>query len=116
MMDYDSLRREQSDLRKQHVWRGIGLATFVELTAVGGAYYGPANARVSTQDGATVKLEPSGKVQIISSATDQGQGTSTGITQIVGDRLGLSMDDISITFTGIQRLHPMAAAPGHRAG
>jgi len=106
MMDYDVLRAEQSALRGRNVWRGIGLATFVELTAVGGGYYGPAQARVSTQDGATVKLEPSGKVQIVTSATDQGQGTSTGITQIVGDRLGLTMDDISITFSGDTAVTP----------
>lgn len=106
MMDYDALRDEQRGLRDRNVWRGIGLATFVELTAVGGAYYGPAQARVSTQDGATVKLEPSGKVQIVTSATDQGQGTSTGIMQIVGDRLGLSMDDISIVFSGDTAVTP----------
>ncbi|PPR09764.1 MAG: Caffeine dehydrogenase subunit alpha [Alphaproteobacteria bacterium MarineAlpha11_Bin1] len=106
MMNYDALRAEQASLRKQNRWRGIGLATFVELTAVGGAYYGPAQARVSTQDGATVKLEPSGKIQIITSATDQGQGTSTGIMQIVGDRLGISIDDISITFSGDTAVTP----------
>ena len=100
MMDYRGLRADQRALRKRNVWRGIGLATFIELTAVGGAYYGPAQVRVSTQDGATVKLEPSGKVRVITSATDQGQGTSTGIMQLVGHRLGLSLDDISIVFSG----------------
>lgn len=100
MMDYDTLRREQADLREENIWRGIGLATFVELTAVGGAYYGPAQARVSTQDGATVKLEPTGRVNVITSVTDQGQGTPTGIAQIVGDRLGIGMDDIAVSFSG----------------
>jgi aerobic carbon-monoxide dehydrogenase large subunit len=106
MMGYDQLRREQAELRTKGVWRGIGLATFVELTAVGGAYYGPAQARVSTQDGATVKLEPTGKVSVITSVTDQGQGTPTGIAQIVGDRLGIGMDDISIVFSGDTAVTP----------
>jgi aerobic carbon-monoxide dehydrogenase large subunit len=106
MMDYDELRREQAALRECGVWRGIGLATFVELTAVGGAYYGPAQARVSTQDGATVKLEPTGKINVITSVTDQGQGTPTGIQQIVGDRLGVGMDDIAITFSGDTAVTP----------
>lgn len=100
MMGYAELRREQAALRERGIWRGIGLATFVELTAVGGAYYGPSQARVSTQDGATVKLEPTGKVNIITSVTDQGQGTPTGIAQIVGDRLGIGMEDIAISFSG----------------
>lgn len=106
MMSYRDLRREQADMRAQGVWRGIGLATFVELTAVGGAYYGPAQARVSTQDGATVKLEPSGKFNVITSVTDQGQGTPTGIAQIVGDRLGVGMDDIAVSFSGDTAVTP----------
>lgn len=106
MMDYAELRREQDSLRARGIWRGIGLATFVELTAVGGAYYGPAQARVSTQDGATVKLEPTGKVNILTSVTDQGQGTPTGIAQIVGDRLGIGMADIAINFSGDTAVTP----------
>lgn len=106
MMDYAALRREQKGLRARGVWQGIGLATFVELTAVGGAYYGPAQARVSTQDGATVKLEPTGKINVITSVTDQGQGTPTGIAQIVGDRLGVGMDDIAINFSGDTAVTP----------
>lgn len=106
MMSYKDLRREQADMRARGVWRGIGLATFVELTAVGGAYYGPAQARVSTQDGATVKLEPTGKVNVITSVTDQGQGTPTGIAQIVGDRLGVGMDDIAVSFSGDTAVTP----------
>ena len=106
MMRYGDLRREQAGLRAQGIWRGIGLATFVELTAVGGAYYGPAQARVSTQDGATVKLEPSGKINVITSVTDQGQGTPTGIAQIVGDRLGVGMDDIAVSFSGDTAVTP----------
>jgi|MEHZ01.6.fsa_nt_MEHZ011663234.1_3 carbon-monoxide dehydrogenase large subunit len=106
MMGYAEMRRDQAALREQGIWRGIGLATFVELTAVGGAYYGPSQARVSTQDGATVKLEPTGKVNVITSVTDQGQGTPTGIAQIVGDRLGLGMDDIAINFSGDTAVTP----------
>ncbi len=106
MMDYDALRREQASLRDRGIWRGIGLATFVELTAVGGAYYGPAQARVSTQDGATVKLEPTGKLSVITSVTDQGQGTPTGILQIVGDRLGVGMEDVAVTFSGDTAVTP----------
>lgn len=96
MMDYDALCAERDTLRKDGVYRGIGVAAFIEPTAYGPAYYGPSGARVSTQDGCTVKLEPSGKLRCLSSVTDQGQGTLTSIAQIVADRLGVGMDDIEI--------------------
>lgn len=96
MMDYDTLRAEQARLRENKVYRGIGVATFVEAAAFGPVYYGPSGARVSTQDGCTVKLEPSGVVRCLTSVTDQGQGTLTGIAQIVADQLGIGMDAIDV--------------------
>lgn len=100
MMNYDKLRAEQTRLREGGVRRGIGIATFVEMTAVGGSYYGPAGARVSTQDGATVRIEPSGRIRVATSATDQGQGTATGVAQIVAGRLGTAVEDVAVNFSG----------------
>ncbi len=96
IMDYDALRAEQARLRARGVHRGIGVATFVEPTAYGPAYYGPSEAPVSTQEGTTVKLEPSGRIRCITSVTDQGQGTLTGIAQIVADQLGVALDDVDV--------------------
>jgi carbon-monoxide dehydrogenase large subunit len=97
MMDYDALRKEQRGLRGRGVYRGIGIATFCEQTAYGPPYYGPSGAPISTQDGCTLRLEPSGAVRCITSLTDQGQGTFTGIAQIVAGTLGLSIDEVSVT-------------------
>ncbi len=96
MMDYDSLRRRQAAQRADGVLLGIGVATFIEMTAVGPVYYGPAGARVSTQDGATVRLEPSGVVRCVTSAIELGQGTLTGIAQIVAARLGVRVEDVAV--------------------
>ena len=84
-MDYDALRQEQTELRTRGIYRGIGIATFVEQTAYGPPYYGPSGARISTQDGCNLRLEPSGAVRCITSITDQGQGTLTGMAQIIAD-------------------------------
>lgn len=96
LMDYDGLRADQAKARETGVCRGVAVATFVEAAAFGPIYYGPSGARVSTQDGCTVKLEPSGVVRCLTSVTDQGQGTLTGIAQIVGDQLGIGMDRIDV--------------------
>ena len=96
LMDYTGLRADQAAAREKNIYRGIAVATFVEAAAFGPVYYGPSGARVSTQDGCTVKLEPSGVVRCLTSVTDQGQGTLTGIAQIVGDQLGIGMDRIDV--------------------
>ena len=96
VMDYGALRAEQAALRARGIHRGIGVATFIEPTAYGPGYYGPSEAPVSTQEGTTVKLEPSGKIRCITSVTDQGQGTLTGIAQIVADQLGVDIADVDV--------------------
>jgi carbon-monoxide dehydrogenase large subunit len=96
LMDYDRLRKEQAALRKQRVYRGIGIATFCEQTAYGAPYYGPSGAPISTQDGCTLRLEPSGAVRCITSLTDQGQGTLTSVAQIVAESVGVPVDQVSV--------------------
>jgi carbon-monoxide dehydrogenase large subunit len=95
-MNYDALRQEQKELRRRGIYRGIGIATFLEQTAYGPPYYGPSGARISTQDGCHLRLEPSGKVRCLTSITDQGQGTLTGIAQIVADSIGVPYDDVGV--------------------
>src|SRR6202046_662148 len=53
MMDYENLRAEQKELRGRGIHRGIGLASFIEVTNPSVAFYGVGGARVSSQDGAT---------------------------------------------------------------
>src|SRR5688500_17807925 len=54
---YDELRAEQSRLRKQKIYRGIGLAAMIEVTNPSRAFYGVGGARISAQDGATLRLD-----------------------------------------------------------
>jgi carbon-monoxide dehydrogenase large subunit len=96
LIDYDALRKDQRGLRARGVFRGVGIATFCEQTAYGPPYYGPSGAPISTQDGCTIRLEPSGSIRCITSLTDQGQGTLTSIAQIVADSVGVSVDDVGV--------------------
>ena len=96
LMDYEGLRKDQARLRESGIYRGIGVATFVEITAPGAGLYGPMGVNVSAQDGCTLKLEPSGTLRCAVSVTDQGQGTATGIAQIVADVMGLEPDQVDI--------------------
>ena len=96
LIGYPALRREQEALRARGIWRGIGIATFVEQSGYGPPYYGPSGASISTQDGCTLRLEPSGVVRCITSLTDQGQGTLTSLAQIVAESLGVAVDDVGV--------------------
>lgn len=96
LMDYDSLRAEQAELREKGIYRGIGIAPFVEITNPGATFYGVGGARISAQDGAVVRLTPSGDVHCAISVTEQGQGTETIIAQVVADQLGVTPDKVKV--------------------
>jgi carbon-monoxide dehydrogenase large subunit len=109
MMDYDALRAEQAALRQRGVHRGIGIATFVEITNPSPAFYGVGGARISSQDGAILSLTPSGEVRCMISVTEQGQGTEAIIGQIVADQLGLAPEHIKV-ITGDTEVTPHGGA------
>jgi carbon-monoxide dehydrogenase large subunit len=108
-IDYPALRREQAALRAKGVHRGIGLCTYVEITNPGPAFYGVGGARISAQDGCAIKLEPSGKLRLAISVTEQGQGTETVMAQIAATELGVPMEDVRV-LTGDTQNTPYGGA------
>ena len=97
MMDYDTLRAEQAQLRAKGVYRGIGLAAMIEVTNPSPAFYGVGGARISAQDGATVRLDPAGMVNVLVSVTEQGQGTEGIFAQIAASAVGVRVEQVRVT-------------------
>jgi len=93
---YRALCAERDALRARGVYRGLGLCTFLELTTPGPAFYGVGGARISSQDGCTIKLEPSGKLTCMTGVTEQGQGTDAMIAQVVATVVGVPMEDVRV--------------------
>ncbi len=96
MMDYDALRAEQAELRSKGIHRGIGIASFIEVTNPSAAFYGVGGAKISSQDGVAVRLDAQGSVICQTSITEQGQGSESLTAQIVGSVLGVSMDRVRV--------------------
>jgi carbon-monoxide dehydrogenase large subunit len=96
MMDYKALRAEQATLRQKNIHRGIGIASFIEITNPSAAFYGVGGARISSQDGVAVRLDSTGSVICQTSITEQGQGSESLTAQIVGSVLGIPMARVRV--------------------
>jgi carbon-monoxide dehydrogenase large subunit len=96
MMGYERLRTEQNELRKSNIHRGIGIASFIEVTNPSAAFYGVGGARISSQDGVAVRLDAQGTVICQTSITEQGQGSEALTAQIVASVLGVSLDCVRV--------------------
>jgi aerobic carbon-monoxide dehydrogenase large subunit len=96
MMNYKGLRAEQVALRKKNIHRGIGIASFIEVTNPSAAFYGVGGAKISSQDGVAVRLDAQGSVICHTSITEQGQGSESITGQIVASVLGVSMERVRV--------------------
>ncbi|WP_417769446.1 xanthine dehydrogenase family protein molybdopterin-binding subunit [Stappia sp.] len=96
LMDYDGLRAEQASLREKGIHRGIGIASFIELTNPSPFMYGIGGARISAQDGCTVRMDPDGSVVAMSGITEQGQGTEAMLSQIVAEAVGVPVTRVKV--------------------
>jgi carbon-monoxide dehydrogenase large subunit len=68
----------------------------IEVTNPSPAFYGVGGARISAQDGATLRLEPTGMVTVMCSVTEQGQGTEGIFAQIAASAVGVTMDKVKV--------------------
>ena len=96
MMNYAGLRAEQERLRERGIYRGIGFASFVEVTNPSAAFYGVGGARISAQDGATVRLDATGAVFCHSGVTEQGQGAEAVLAQCVASAFGVPLERVRV--------------------
>ncbi len=96
MMNYAGLRAEQETLRKKGIYRGIGFASFVEVTNPSAAFYGVGGAKISAQDGATVRLDATGAIFCHTGVSEQGQGAEAVIAQCVASSFGVSLDRVRV--------------------
>jgi aerobic carbon-monoxide dehydrogenase large subunit len=92
LVGYHKLREEQAEARKRGEFMGIGISTYGEICALGPSPACPAGGWES----ATVKIEPTGKVTILTGASPHGQGEETTFAQIAADELGVGLDDVLV--------------------
>ncbi|HLJ51351.1 MAG TPA: xanthine dehydrogenase family protein molybdopterin-binding subunit [Bryobacteraceae bacterium] len=92
LVSYTQLRQEQDEARKAGRLMGIGISTYGEICAIGPSPATPAGGWES----ATVKIEPSGKVTVMTGASPHGQGEETTFAQIAADELGVGIDDVLV--------------------
>jgi carbon-monoxide dehydrogenase large subunit len=92
---YDDLLREQQEKRARGELMGIGCAFFTEGVGAGPRKHMDILG-MSMNDGADLRLHPSGKAVVSLSAQTQGQGHETTFAQIVAEELGIPPEDIQV--------------------
>ncbi len=118
LIGYDQFRKEQEEARADGRLLGIGLSLYIEPQrgmGPGGSY------------GATIRIEPSGTINLYMGTGNHGQSIETTMVQIVADEMGVNVDDVHFiqadtdavqygALTGGSRTAGVAGGVAHEAG
>ncbi|HEX2413814.1 MAG TPA: molybdopterin cofactor-binding domain-containing protein, partial [Thermoleophilaceae bacterium] len=97
--DLDEFRREQAELRKQGIHRGVGFSTWVEVCGLAPSRaVGPQGVglQAAFYESANVRVTPTGSAIVYSGTSPHGQGIDTSFAQIAGDLLGIDPENVTV--------------------
>ena len=92
---YDELRREQAEKRERGELMGIGVSFFTEAVGAGPRKHMDM-VGLGMNDGAALRISPTGTAQLGISVQTQGQGHETTFAQIVAEELGIPPEDVDV--------------------
>jgi carbon-monoxide dehydrogenase large subunit len=99
IVGYEMLRKEQKTRRESgsRTHLGIGLSSYMEICGLAPSRIMAALGAVAGGwESATVRLLPTGKVEVVTGTTPHGQAHETSWSMIVAEKLGVSPDDVEV--------------------
>jgi aerobic carbon-monoxide dehydrogenase large subunit len=99
LFGYDELRAEQAErnARGDTVRLGIGISTFTEMCGLAPSrVLGSLSYAAGGWESASIRMLPTGKVEVVTGSSAHGQGHETAWSQIVADQLGVPFEDIRV--------------------
>ena len=94
---YYQVRQQQTQLRQEGRYLGIGVTTYVEMCGLGPSQVaGAVGFGGGLWESAIVRFHPSGKVNVMIGTSPHGQGEETTFAQVISDELGVPVDDIEV--------------------
>ncbi|MEV0291555.1 xanthine dehydrogenase family protein molybdopterin-binding subunit [Kribbella sp. NPDC050820] len=99
LFGYDELRAEQLKRRESGdpVQLGIGVSTYTEMCGLAPSrWLGSMGYVGGGWEHASIRMLPTGKVEVITGTSPHGQGHETAWSQLVADRLGVAFEDVEV--------------------
>ncbi len=85
--------------------RGLGVASYIEACGIApSSLVGSLGARAGLFEAATVRVNPTGSVTVMTGSHSHGQGHETTFAQVVSDKLGIPMDNVDIVHGDTSRV------------
>ncbi|MFB4299164.1 xanthine dehydrogenase family protein molybdopterin-binding subunit [Actinomadura sp. NTSP31] len=103
ILDYEAFREQQVRARAEGRYLGVGTCTYIEPTTSGMGFH--------ATEGATIRIEPSGKVNVYVAGGSSGNSIETTVVQLTADALGVDIADVN-TIQGDTAVTPFGGGTG----
>ncbi len=117
MIDYKGFGKRKRASAKAGKLRGIGFSAYIEACGIAPSQaVGSLGAGVGLWESAEVRVNPVGTVEILTGSHSHGQGHETTFAQLVSDRLGIPIDNVSIVHGDTDKVQFGMGTYGSRSG
>jgi carbon-monoxide dehydrogenase large subunit len=117
LADYKGFPARKSAAANNGKLRGIGFSTYIEACGIApSAAIGSLGAGVGLWESAEVRVNPVGTVEVLTGSHSHGQGHETTFAQLVTDRLGIPIDNVSVIHGDTDKVQFGMGTYGSRSG
>jgi aerobic carbon-monoxide dehydrogenase large subunit len=117
LADYKGFAKRKRESARHGKLRGIGLSTYIEACGIAPSQaVGSLGAGVGLWESAEVRVNPTGSVEVLTGSHAHGQGHETTFAQVVSERLGIPIDNISVVHGDTDKVQFGMGTYGSRSG
>jgi len=115
--DYAGFPARKAEAAKRGMKRGIGMSCYIEACGIApSAAVGSLGAGVGLWESAEVRVNAVGTVEVLTGSHSHGQGHETTFAQLIADRFGVPMDNVSIVHGDTDKVQMGMGTYGSRSG
>lgn len=97
LADYAGFPARRAEAARRGKLRGIGISTYIEACGIApSAVAGALGARAGLFEAATIRINPTGSVTVLTGSHSHGQGHETTFAQVVAEMLGIPMANVEV--------------------
>ncbi|HEU4519314.1 MAG TPA: xanthine dehydrogenase family protein molybdopterin-binding subunit [Microvirga sp.] len=115
--DYKNIGRRKRESARNGKLRGIGFSSYIEACGIAPSQaVGSLGAGVGLWESAEVRVNPTGSVEVLTGSHSHGQGHETTFAQLVSDRLGIPIEQVTIVHGDTDKVQFGMGTYGSRSG
>jgi carbon-monoxide dehydrogenase large subunit len=115
--DYDGFNKRKRESARNGKLRGVGFSTYIEACGIAPSQaVGSLGCGVGLWESAEVRVNPTGSVEILTGCHQHGQGHETTFAQVVAERLGVPIENVSVVHGDTDKVQFGMGTYGSRSG